>query len=144
MDSQTTLMDEELALLPWKGGNSDGDYALPREKSAVGSASVAEWQEIPASDETAVCQIPALELFSQACSSYIDCDMGAPAEWNSNPPMLSMSEFAVDGSPNTLHVPIADGKSVDAALPLLLDELEAFIARLRDESENEVFSVERV
>lgn len=144
MDSQTALMDKELALLPSEGGSSGRKFALPRGQFAVGSAPVAERQEMSASDETAVCQIPALELFSQACASYIDCDSGGPAEWQCNPPMLSMSEVAVDGSLNASHPPIADGKSVDAALPLLLDELEAFVASLRDEDHNEVFSAERV
>jgi len=139
MDSPTTLMDKELPLLPSEGGNSDRNGALPRGQFAVRSAPVAEWQGMLESDATAVCRIPALELFSQACATYIDCDLDALAEWQCNPPMLSMLEFVVDETPNALHVPIADGKSVDAALPSLLDELEAFVASLRDENESEVF-----
>jgi hypothetical protein len=53
-----------------------------------------------------------------------------------------MSEFAIEGARDMSPVAIADGRSVDAALPLLLDELEEFVASLR-EDQQESFSVRR-
>jgi hypothetical protein len=136
-------MAKELSMMPMEAIRSDGKDASLSPQFAIGSGVVSEWEGMPASDESAVCQTPALELFSQACAAYIDCELGAMPEWQCNPPMLSMTEFAVDGSLNALQVTIDEGRSVDAALPLLLDEIEEFIATLRDESENDFIWADR-
>jgi hypothetical protein len=121
MDSPTTLINKQSPLMVMEGCPTN-------------------WYEtMPASNESADCSTPAFALFSLACSAYIDCEMGAPSQWQCIPPLHSLSECDVADHSNQSASGPADARSVDAALPLMLDELEAFIASLRDENQNDFF-----
>jgi hypothetical protein len=122
MNSHTTQLDRELGLAPITGEASD-----------CVCIAADEWQNMPTNCEMVVCCTPALEIFSQACSAYIDCELGSQDTRQLNPPIVSQSDIAAGGSLDELHLVTADGESVDAALPLLLDEIEAFIDYLRAE-----------
>jgi len=139
MDSQTTQIDSQLTPMP-ASGMSNCSSPPHSEPIQVGSAVMDEWQKISPSCDTVVCRTSALEVFSQACSTYIDCELDWSAESQSSLSPSSTSEVSVDGPRHALHIERADAKSVDAALPLLLDELEAFIANLREESHSELFA----
>ncbi|HEY2413158.1 MAG TPA: hypothetical protein VGI40_12990 [Pirellulaceae bacterium] len=139
MKSQTMPIDNELPHLRGDG-TSVPCQSLPSGQFQFGSAVMDEWQEMPPSCQPVICRTSALEVFSQACSTYIDCELGWPAESPDDPSTFSAPDFPADGSMNSLHVARADARSVDAALPLLLNEIEAFIANLREEDCSEVYS----
>jgi hypothetical protein len=148
MDYRTALMNRaalinrRLASTPVEADHSDCNHASQSGQPSIGSVLAIDCQRMVVSNETEVCLSPALELFNQACSAYLDCESGSRAEWQCHPPMLSMSDVAANGSVNTLPAAKADGQSVDAALPLLLDEIELFIANLRDENESDIFAAD--